>query len=52
VRQGLQETGVLEKESHTLRVLAPRSEMTGADRTWAARGLLDEQEKYDEAVAI
>jgi ATP-dependent exoDNAse (exonuclease V) alpha subunit len=24
-------------EEHTLRVLAPRSDMTGADRTWAAR---------------
>jgi conjugative relaxase-like TrwC/TraI family protein len=37
VRQELQETGVLDKEDQTLRVLAPRSELTGADRAWAAR---------------
>lgn len=37
VRQELQETGILDKEDRTLRVLAPRSEMTGADRAWAAR---------------
>jgi hypothetical protein len=27
----------VQSEDHTLRVLAPRSDMTGADRTWAAR---------------
>lgn len=37
VRQKLQESGALNKEDRTLRVLAPRSEMTGADRAWAAR---------------
>lgn len=37
VRQELQEAGVLDKVDRTLRVLAPRSEMTGADRAWAAR---------------
>src|SRR5581483_6058610 len=37
VRQELQEAGVLDKADRTLRVLAPRSEMTGADRAWAGR---------------
>jgi ATP-dependent exoDNAse (exonuclease V) alpha subunit len=37
VRQELQETGALDTEDRSLRVLAPRSEMTGADRAWAAR---------------
>jgi conjugative relaxase-like TrwC/TraI family protein len=36
-RQELQEAGVLDKADRTLRVLVPRSEMTGADRAWAAR---------------
>jgi ATP-dependent exoDNAse (exonuclease V) alpha subunit len=37
VRQELQDSGAVDKEDRTLRVLAPRSEMTGADRAWAAR---------------
>jgi conjugative relaxase-like TrwC/TraI family protein len=37
VRAELQALGVVQSEDHTLRVLAPRSDMTGADRTWAAR---------------
>ena len=37
VRQELQALGVLDKEDHSMRVLTPRSEMTGADRAWAAR---------------
>jgi conjugative relaxase-like TrwC/TraI family protein len=37
VRQELQKTGVLKKENRTFRVLATRSELTGADRAWAAR---------------
>jgi len=37
VRAELQERGIVESENHTLRVLAPRSDMTGADRAWAAR---------------
>jgi len=37
VRQELQALGTLEKEDHSMRVLAPRSDMTGADREWAAR---------------
>ena len=37
VRRELQAVGLLEKEDRSIRVLAPRSDMTGADRAWAAR---------------
>ena len=37
VRSELQALGTVESEDHILRVLTPRSDMTGADRTWAAR---------------
>jgi conjugative relaxase-like TrwC/TraI family protein len=37
VRHELQALGALDKLDHTIRVLAPRSDMTGADRAWAAR---------------
>jgi conjugative relaxase-like TrwC/TraI family protein len=37
VRQELQALGSVEKEDHSMRVLTPRSDMTGADREWAAR---------------
>jgi conjugative relaxase-like TrwC/TraI family protein len=37
VRSELQALGIVQAEDHTFRVLTPRSDMTGADRTWAAR---------------
>jgi conjugative relaxase-like TrwC/TraI family protein len=37
VRQELQSSGKLDKQDHAMRVLTPRTEMTGADREWAAR---------------
>ena len=37
VRQELQALGTLDKEDHSMRVLTPRSDITGADRAWAAR---------------
>jgi conjugative relaxase-like TrwC/TraI family protein len=37
VRQELQALGTLDKKDHSVRVLEPRSDMTGADRGWAAR---------------
>jgi ATP-dependent exoDNAse (exonuclease V) alpha subunit len=37
VRQELQALGTLESQDHAMRVLTPRSDMTGADRAWAAR---------------
>jgi conjugative relaxase-like TrwC/TraI family protein len=37
VRAELQTLGVVQPDDHGFRVLAPRSDMTGADRTWAGR---------------
>jgi len=37
VRQELQTLGVVDGKDHAMRVLAPRNDMTGADREWAAR---------------
>jgi conjugative relaxase-like TrwC/TraI family protein len=37
VRRKLQALGTLDMENRSIRVLAPRSDMTGADRAWAAR---------------
>jgi len=37
VRQELQTLGLVEGKNHSIRVLAPRNDMTGADREWAAR---------------
>jgi ATP-dependent exoDNAse (exonuclease V) alpha subunit len=37
VRQELQALGTVRKEDRSMRVLTPRSDMTGADRAWAAR---------------
>ena len=37
VRQELQTLGIVDRNDHSMRVLAPRNDMTGADREWAAR---------------
>jgi hypothetical protein len=37
VRVELQASGVVDSANHAMRVLAARSDMTGADRAWAAR---------------
>ena len=37
VRQELQSLGTVDVEDRSIRVLTPRSDMTGADRAWAAR---------------
>ena len=37
VRQELQALGVVDSKDHLMRVLAPRNDMTGADREWASR---------------
>jgi hypothetical protein len=37
VREKLKILGTLPTEERTMRVLAPRSDMTGADRAWGAR---------------
>ena len=37
VREELQALGVVDTKNNSMRVLAPRNDMTGADREWAAR---------------
>jgi conjugative relaxase-like TrwC/TraI family protein len=37
VREELQARGALDVADHSMRVLTPRSDLTGADRAWAAR---------------
>jgi conjugative relaxase-like TrwC/TraI family protein len=37
IRSELQASGVVSKESHSMTVLTPRSDMTSVDRSWAAR---------------
>jgi conjugative relaxase-like TrwC/TraI family protein len=37
VRQELQTLGVVDSKNHSMRVLTPRNDMTGADREWASR---------------
>ncbi|MDW5266094.1 MULTISPECIES: MobF family relaxase [Acidobacteriaceae] len=37
VRQELQALGFVDSKDHSMRVLAPRNDMTGADRGWASR---------------
>lgn len=46
VRTELRTRGIVQSDDHTLRVLAPRSDMTGADRTWAARYAVDDVVHY------
>jgi conjugative relaxase-like TrwC/TraI family protein len=46
VRSELQALGTVGSENHTMRILAPRSDMTGADRTWAARYYVDDVLQY------
>ncbi|MEG9433364.1 MobF family relaxase [Terriglobus sp. ADX1] len=46
VRMELQATGIVQIEEQTLRVLVPRSDMTGADRTWAARYAVEDVVYY------
>ena len=46
IRSILAAKGVIAKESHSLQVLSHRSDMTGADRTWAARYNLGDVLQY------
>jgi conjugative relaxase-like TrwC/TraI family protein len=46
VRVELQRSGALSADGHKLRVLDHRSDMTGADRTWAARYNVDDVLHY------
>jgi conjugative relaxase-like TrwC/TraI family protein len=42
IHRELQRLGLVDKQEHTTRVLAPRQEMTGADRSWAQRYQIDD----------
>lgn len=46
VRQELKATGALKRDGHTLRVLVPRQDMTGAERAWASRYQIDDVVRY------
>jgi len=46
VRQELKAAGTLAPEDHTLRVLVPRQDMTGAERSWANRYEIDDVVRY------
>jgi conjugative relaxase-like TrwC/TraI family protein len=45
----LQSRGVVSRSEHLITTLVPRQEMTGADRTWAARYQLDDVLRYSRA---
>ncbi len=46
VRQELKATGALATEDHTFRVLVPRQDMTGAERSWASHYEIDDVVRY------
>jgi len=46
VRAELQTLGLVQNEDRTFRILTPRQDMTGADRTWAARYDLGDVLRY------
>jgi ATP-dependent exoDNAse (exonuclease V) alpha subunit len=46
VRQELKSTGALAPEDHTFRVLVPRQDMTGAERSWACHYEIDDVVRY------
>ena len=46
VRQELKATGALAPEDHTFRVLVPRHDMTGAERSWASHYEIDDVVRY------
>jgi conjugative relaxase-like TrwC/TraI family protein len=52
VRAELQGRGIVASENHSMRVLAPRSDMTGADRAWAVRYEVDDVLHYQRGSAV
>jgi conjugative relaxase-like TrwC/TraI family protein len=46
VRQELKATGTVAPEDHTFRVLVPRQDMTGAERSWASQYEIDDVVRY------
>jgi conjugative relaxase-like TrwC/TraI family protein len=46
VRHELKATGTLKPDDHSFRVLIPRQDMTGAERTWASRYQIEDVVRY------
>lgn len=46
IHKELQSRGLVQKQEHTMHVLVPRQEMTGADRSWAQRYQTDDILRY------
>ena len=46
IHSELQTSGVVSRNEHRVTTLAPRQEMTGADRTWAAQYQIDDVLRY------
>jgi len=46
VRQELKTTGALKPDNRSFRVLIPRQDMTGAERTWASRYQIEDMARY------
>jgi ATP-dependent exoDNAse (exonuclease V) alpha subunit len=49
IHKELQARGIVNRQEHTMRVLVPRQEMTGADRSWAQRYQIDDILHYSRA---
>ncbi len=49
IHRELQARGIVDKQEHSMRMLVPRQEMTGADRSWAQRYQLDDILRYSRA---
>ena len=49
IHRELQARGILDKQEHPMRMLVPRQEMTGADRSWAQRYQIDDILRYSRA---
>lgn len=49
IHQELQARGVVDRQEHPMRMLVPRQEMTGADRSWAQRYQIDDILRYSRA---
>jgi ATP-dependent exoDNAse (exonuclease V) alpha subunit len=46
IHSELQSQGIVDRKEHAVTTLAPRQEMTGADRTWAAQYQIDDILRY------
>ena len=49
IHAALQERGIVGKKEHDIRALVPRQDLTGADRTWAARYDIGDVLRYSRA---